>query len=201
MAAHEIRNPLATMRGLLELFREKRGDSLGEDGHRTVKDVLGEVERLSKLTGDLLDLSSERPLSTGPHTIEPLITQAANGNPALIVRVPSSETLVEVDALRLSQVLQNLLRNSAQAKADATVQVEVKEEGGLVRVRFHDDGPGVPSSLREKLFEPFASEKPDGNGLGLSLSRRLVERMGGTLRHVATARGACFEVCVPAAKS
>jgi signal transduction histidine kinase len=201
MAAHEIRNPLATMRGLLELFREKRGDALGEDGTRTVKDVLGEVDRLSKLTGDLLDLSSERPLSTGTHALEPLIAQAASGNPTLSVRVPASETLVEVDALRLSQVLQNLLRNAAQAKTDATVQVEVKNEGGLVHLRLHDDGPGVPASLRERLFEPFASEKPDGNGLGLSLSRRLVERMGGTLRHVATARGACFEVRVPAAKS
>lgn len=197
MAAHEIRNPLATIRGLLELFRERRGETLGEDGARVVKDVLDEVDRLSRLTGDLLDLSSERPLSTAPHAIEGLVKQAAASHPTLTVRAPASETLVEVDSLRLGQVLQNLLRNAAQARTDATVDVEVVEEGELISVRLHDDGPGVPSAQRERLFEPFASQKPDGHGLGLSLSRRLVERMGGSLRHLPRARGACFELRLP----
>ncbi|MDP1825546.1 MAG: HAMP domain-containing sensor histidine kinase [Archangium sp.] len=194
MAAHEVRNPLATIRGLLELYRERRGDGLGEDGARVVKDVLGEVDRLSRVTGDLLDLSSERPLSTEPRAVEELVKEAASLHPSLTVRCPDTHTMVEVDALRLGQVLQNLLRNAAQAKADATVNVEVKREGGLISVRLHDDGPGVSAAQQQRLFQPFASEKPGGHGLGLALSQRLVERMGGTLRFVSTARGACFEL-------
>jgi two-component system, OmpR family, sensor kinase len=201
MAAHEIRNPLATIRGLLELHRERRGASLGEDGAQVVKDVLGEVDRLRDVTGDLLDLSSEKPLNTAPHAAEALVKEAAAQHPQLIVQVPQSSTLVEADALRLGQVLRNLLRNTSQARADATVQVEVLGDAELINLRLHDDGPGVPDSQREQLFEPFASQKKDGHGLGLSLSRRLVERMGGTLRYVPTARGACFELRLPRARA
>jgi signal transduction histidine kinase len=201
MAAHEIRNPLATIRGLMELYRERRGEGLGEDGQRVVSDVLGEVERLSRVTGDLLDLSSERPLSTSSHDVAGLLAVATSSVqasfPSLVVRAPETNTRVEADALRLGQVLLNLLRNAAQARADATVTVELRDEGSLTCLRFSDDGPGVSEALRGRLFEPFASQKTDGNGLGLALSRRLVERMGGTLTYVPTARGACFEVRVP----
>lgn len=203
MAAHEVRNPLATIRGLLELYRERRGETLGEEGARVVTEVLGEVDRLSRVTGDLLDLSSERLLNTSPFAVEELVNEAAASvrasHPSLQVRCPDTRTLVEVDPLRLGQVLQNLLRNAAQAKADATVTIEVKP-GALISVRLHDDGPGVSAALRPKLFQPFASEKKDGHGLGLALSQRLVERMGGTLRLEPSARGACFELRLPCAE-
>src|SRR5687767_5976064 len=116
MAAHEIRNPLATIRGLLELYRERAGEKLPDEGRQTVKDVLAEVERLRGVTGDLLDLSSERALSTSPHSLEALVREAAAGHPSLKVVVPASETLAEVDSLRLGQVLTNLLRNAGQAR-------------------------------------------------------------------------------------
>ena len=200
MAAHEIRNPLATIRGLMELYRER---APGEHGERVVAEVLGEVERLSRLTGDLLDLSSERPLSTSSHPVESLVRSASASvqasHPSLVVRCPDTQTLAEVDALRLGQVLQNLLRNAAQALPTAVVWVELRADARAVCLRLQDDGPGVPEALRASLFEPFASQKADGNGLGLALSRRLVERMGGTLTHVPTARGACFEVRLPRA--
>ena len=203
MAAHEVRNPLATIRGLLELYRERRGEALGEDGARVVTEVLGEVDRLSRVTGDLLDLSSERPLNTSAGAVEELVTDAAASvcasYPSLQVRCPGTRTQVEVDVLRLGQVLQNLLRNAAQAKGDATVHVEVRREGALTIVHLHDDGPGISEALREQLFQPFASQKADGHGLGLALSRRLVERMGGVLLLVPTECGACFELRLPCA--
>lgn len=202
MAAHEIRNPLATIRGLMELYRERKGAALGDDGARVVEDVLGEVERLSRLTGDLLDLSSERPLLTSAHPLESLLQAAAASVqatfPALVVRPPQTSTPVEVDAVRLGQVLQNLLRNAAQARA-TTVRVELRAEAGLTCLRLHDDGAGVSLEQQPRLFEAFASQKSEGHGLGLALSRRLVERMGGTLTFVPTARGACFELRLPRA--
>ncbi|MDP2275500.1 MAG: HAMP domain-containing sensor histidine kinase [Archangium sp.] len=202
MAAHEIRNPLATISGLLELYRERQGAALGEDGQKTVKEALGEVGRLHQVTGDLLDLSSERALSTSTHSLEALVTSAVSAvqgsHPSLVVRCPSSSTEVEVDALRLGQVLHNLLKNAAQARANATVTVEVIGEGRMICLRLHDDGPGISGEQQARLFEPFASQKVDGHGLGLALSQRWVERMGGSLRFVPTSRGACFEVVLVA---
>jgi signal transduction histidine kinase len=204
MAAHEVRNPLATIRGLLELYRERRGEGLGQDGVRVVKDVLDEVDRLSRVTGDLLDLSSERPLTTAPCAVEELVSAAAASvrasHPSLVVRCADTKTRVEVDALRLGQVLQNLLKNAAQAKPDATVTVEIRNGAlALITVSLHDDGPGVPDASH--LFQPFATRKPGGHGLGLALSARLVERMGGTLCFVSTPRGACFALSIPAAEA
>ena len=205
MAAHEIRNPLATIRGLLELYRERRGEALGDDGVRVVKEVLTEVERLRGVTGDLLDLSSERPLNTSPQLLEDVANEAARGVqatfPSLVVRVAQSRTSVEVDPLRLGQVLTNLFRNAAQARADATVQLEVKRDGPMLSVRVHDDGPGISAAQQGQLFQPFASQKIEGHGLGLALSARLVERMGGTLTHLPASRGACFELRLPATQS
>ena len=66
-------------------------------------------------------------------------------------------------------------------------------------MRLKDDGPGVSAGLRERLFQPFASEKAEGHGLGLALSQRLVERMGGSLLLVSSGPGACFELRLPAA--
>lgn len=204
MAAHEIRNPLATIRGLVELYRERHGAALGEDGVRVVKEVLAEVERLRGVTGDLLDLSSERPLSTSPQTLEEVVRESARAVqatfPSLVVRVPDTRTQVEADPLRLGQVLTNLLRNATQARADATVQLEVKEEGELISLRVHDDGPGISSAQQERLFQPFASQKSDGHGLGLALSQRLMQRMGGSLTNVPSSRGACFELRLPRAE-
>lgn len=204
MAAHEIRNPLATIRGLLELYRERRGEALGEDGVRVVKEVLAEVERLRGVTGDLLDLSSEKPLNTSPQALEELARDSIRAVqatfPSLVVQAPESRTLVEADPLRLGQVLTNLLRNAAQARADATVQLVVKREAGVISLRVHDDGPGISTAQEDKLFQPFASQKNDGHGLGLALSQRLMERMGGTLSHVPTSRGACFELRLPHAE-
>jgi len=118
-----------------------------------------------------------------------------------VVRRPDTEVRVEADALRLGQVLLNLLRNAAQARADATVTLEVRVDGAQVMLRLTDDGPGVPLAQRATLFESFTSQKTDGHGLGLVLSRRLMERMGGSLDFIPTAQGACFELRLPRAAS
>lgn len=204
MAAHEIRNPLATIRGLLELYRERRGAALGEEGGLVVKDVLAEVDRLRDVTGDLLALSSERPLNTSTQVFEDLANEAARGVqaafPSLVVRVPATRTAVLADPLRLGQVLTNLLRNAAQARTDATVELELNADGAMISARVHDDGPGISAAQQGQLFQPFVSQKNEGHGLGLALSQRLVERMGGTLSCLPVPRGACFELRLPGAR-
>jgi signal transduction histidine kinase len=99
--------------------------------------------------------------------------------------------------VRLRQVFVNLLANAAQAGA-RRIEVRGVARDGTAAVEIRDDGPGVAPELAERIFDPFTSGRRDGTGLGLAVSRRIVERHGGELRLVAEARpGATFVLRIP----
>lgn len=197
-AAHEIRNPLGVIRGTVELMRERPG--LDDRGREALADVLGEVERLKRLTEDLLDLSADRPLARDPFSLGELLADAAAATRAAHPKVqvaltPGPAATVRGDAGRLRQVFLNLLWNAAQAAGG--VEVGWAVEGRAVCVFVADDGPGIAPEVAARLFEPFATTRAGGTGLGLAVSKRLVERHGGTLRLAPSAKGARFEVRLP----
>ncbi len=199
--AHEIRNPLGIIRAAAELLREGAGDALGSRERARLDDVLGEVERLRRLTQDFLDLSADPPLDRTPLDLAEVAGEAARGSaalhPGLEVRVALDRVPeVRADAGRIRQVLENLLANAAQAGARS---VEISGEAGRREVRLvvKDDGPGIDAKLRERLFDPFATGREGGTGLGLALSRRIVERHGGSLALAAAGSGAAFEIRLP----
>jgi len=198
--AHEIRNPLGIIRGAVELVRERSGAQLVARDRERLHDVLGEVERLRVLTEDFLDLSADRPLQTTPIDLGEVAAEAAHGNrtihPELDVSIGISAPPVSADPGRLRQVFANLLANAAQAGA-RRVEIRGGSRGDHVGVIVADDGPGVPADLRERLFEPFVSGRSGGIGLGLAVSRRIVERHGGTLALVDEGAGAVFELRLP----
>jgi signal transduction histidine kinase len=106
---------------------------------------------------------------------------------------------VHADAGRVAQVLGNLLANAAQCGA-RSVDVHAEVAGGGVRIVVRDDGPGVAPELRERLFDAFTTGRAGGTGLGLAVSRRIVERHGGSLDLAARAGpGATFELWLPRA--
>jgi two-component system, OmpR family, sensor kinase len=206
--AHEVRNPLGIIRGAVELVRARSQDALPERDRERLSDVLGEVERLRRLTQDFLDLSAEPALEPGPVDLAEVARDAARGSaavhPELEVRIAlEGAPHVRGDPGRLRQVLANLLANAAQAGA-RTVRIDGAAEGGLVKVRVQDDGPGIPPEVRARLFDPFTTGREGGTGLGLAVSRRIVERHGGTLA-LAGANGAgggtTFELRLPGAAS
>jgi signal transduction histidine kinase len=102
----------------------------------------------------------------------------------------------------LTQVLVNLLNNARQAcPRGGKVYVRTRLDNGTVHVEVDDEGPGIPEELRERVFEPFFTTKPDGQGtgLGLSVSRQIVERFGGSLNHEPRVpRGSRFTVTLKA---
>ncbi len=204
-AAHEIRNPLGIIRGTVELMLERSRAALSERDLRATADILGEVERLRRLTEDLMDLSADRPLATARVRLPELLEEAARAleaaHPGIQVRRAfSGEAEVSGDPGRLRQVVLNLLVNAAQAQGSGEVGLELSTGEGSVRVRVRDQGPGLSEEVQARLFEPFATGKATGTGLGLAVSRRLVERHGGTLRLVGGAHtGALFEVRLPLA--
>jgi signal transduction histidine kinase len=203
-AAHEVRNPLGIIRGTVELLRERSGPSLSASDREALEDVLGEVERLKRLTEDLLELSADRPLLRERVCLGALLQEVAQAAERAFPRVQVAHRLeadleVEGDGGRLRQVFFNLLQNAAQALGAGVVQVEAARAGSAVVARVHDGGPGIPPEVRTRLFEPFVTGRAEGTGLGLALGRRLVERHGGALRLLEGGPGTTFEVRLPAA--
>lgn len=202
MVAHEIRNPIGVIRSAAELVGARSGPMLGERDREALADVLGEVERLRRMTEDFLDLSREPRLEAVPVDVGQLAADAARGlsrtHPSVAVRVEVPSVRALADPGRTRQVLTNLLTNAAEAGA-RSIEITAAAEGGEIRLSVQDDGPGIPEALRGRLFDPFVTGRAGGTGLGLAISRRIVARQGGALEIVESPRGARFEVRLPAA--
>jgi signal transduction histidine kinase len=204
MAAHEIRNPIGIIRGAVELVQARNDGRLGPDDREALSDVLGEVERLRHLTQDFLDLARDPALVEAECDLSRLADEAAQGlartHPEVEVVLRLSPTEVRCDEGRLRQILANLLQNAADAGA-RHVTITGEEQAGAVVLRVSDDGRGIAPDLQPRLFEPFATGRAAGTGLGLALSRRIAERHGGTLVLAATSPGGTsFELRLPRAR-
>jgi signal transduction histidine kinase len=203
---HELRNPLSSITLNLEMLREEldaRGSNSGETAE--IVDSLGrEVARLTALTGDYLSLArtGERlPVDLGG-LVADVARQLRNelDTAQVTLRVDVGEaTVVEGDPARLRQVLLNLIGNAREALASApverrTIELRVERRDQHVIFEVADDGPGVDPAVADQVFEPFFTTRAEGTGLGLDISRRIVEDLGGTLtlEPPATLRGARF---------
>lgn len=201
MVAHEVRNPLGIIRGAAELLRERAASDADRE---LLDDLLGEVQRLNGLTDEFLTLGRDAPLQRTELDLATLSREVCDAV-ALRYRerglalVVSGQARVEADPQKLRQALLNLVLNAAQAvDGRGLVRVDAEVVAGVARLRVSDDGVGVAPEMIARLFEPFATARPTGTGLGLAVARKIAERHGGTLRHVPTGRGACFELTLPA---
>jgi two-component system OmpR family sensor kinase len=210
MVAHEIeiRNPLGVMRGIVELMREQAGSALPPRQGERIDDLLGEIERMRRLTEDFLSLGKpDGPLATARLDLGEVLSEAARAAEATFrdvqvrcLMAPGTE--VVGDPGRLRQVFANLLANAGQAQERGEIELIADVAEGFARVRVHDGGPGLPQGIRDRLFDPFVTTKPGGTGLGLAVARMLVERHGGTLAFVDDGRaGSTFEVRLPLAEA
>ncbi|GEJ59122.1 sensor histidine kinase [Anaeromyxobacter diazotrophicus] len=201
MAAHEIRNPIGIIRGAVELMQERGGPRLAPPDREALGDVLGEVERLRRLTQDFLDLAREPALVEAECDLARLAADAAQGlahtHPGVAVELELPPATLRGDEGRLRQVVSNLLQNAAEAGA-GRVKVSGEARDSELRLRVADDGPGIAPQLKARLFEPFATGRAEGTGLGLALSRRIVARHGGSLELAGTGpAGTTFELRLP----
>ena len=213
-ASHELRTPLTSIRGYAELFRQGAGRR-PEDLSKAMRAIEDEAARMTQLVEDLLllaRLDDERPLQPGPVALEEVVEsaiEAANvidrGHPiSLDVERP---VIVEGDAARLRQVIDNLLANARRHTPPGTaVSVALAAVGDEAVLTVADAGPGVPASERERIFDRFfrpdgaRSRDRGGTGLGLAIVRAIAVAHGG---HVsvgdAQPHGALFEVRLPLA--
>ncbi len=203
-ASHELRSPVAAIKTQLEtalLDRETDWDSVA-------RTVLNEDERLESLVGNLLALAR---LEEGqrPHTVEVDLDEVVHEQTARPARVPIDRSGVlagRVSGVRteLTSVVRNLIDNAAR-HASARVRVRLATHGPTVRLEVDDDGPGIEPADRAKVFERFArlqegrSRDAGGSGLGLALTKQVVEAHGGNVFvETSDLGGASFVVELPA---
>jgi two-component system sensor histidine kinase HydH len=211
--AHELRNPLASLKGQAQLLAEALAGNgntqtpggtagLAKAAERAGRVVL-EAERLEKLTSDLLAFVGDAPLSKSLVTPQALLAHATAGLPAARLELDTAAApgALLVDEVRITAALSNLLRNGLQAdEAGGKVSVSIAAAGPDVTLMVRDRGPGLPKGGEEKVFEPFFTTRVRGTGLGLPMARRVAEQHGGTLRGTTHPEGgAVFTLVLPAA--
>lgn len=197
--AHEIRNPLASLKGHAQLLEEsvETDPALAPQATR----VVSEAVRLERLVTDLLAFvkSGElRPASVDAAV--PLRDAIRSTSPERIdARFPEAAVMAQLDSGRLQQALENVLRNAVQATADhARVEASLAREAGMLVYRIRDHGGGIAPGEEDRIFEPFVTGRVQGVGLGLAITRRIVELHGGTISaRNAEGGGAEFTLRIP----
>lgn len=208
-AAHELRTPLTTIAGMAHLIERRRADLDPARFEEMLDSILVQARRAGTLATALLDLSQaesgDLSLELRPVVVGDSIAAAVAAAPSgatVEVSVPQSEDLnALVDPTRLEQVLVNLIANAG--RYGSKTWVTGARKGDRVMIAVEDDGPGVPDELVPDLFSPFVrgpDARGEGTGLGLTISRRLVEALGGTIGYEPRQpQGARFVVWLPVA--
>lgn len=186
--AHQVRNPLATIRNATYLLRLALGDDPHDDVRRSLDIIDDEVARANRIITDLVDYARVGPARRRRCALAYALGQAQGG-----VIVPEQLTLtltvpepcdVCVDCEQVQRALCNLLRNAVEAASPTgEVSVTATEDLEWVTLEVTDSGPGLPDDVRTQFDAPDDDTRPTGVGMGLLTARALIENQGGTLRH------------------
>jgi signal transduction histidine kinase len=219
MAAHDLRNPLASIRGFSEFLRDGTVGALNPDQLDLVNTIQGTSQSMLDLVNELLDVatiqSGELKLRLEKHSLSDLIAkavrfmsiEAAKKKTHLEFVAPATSPTLMVDSARMRQVIDNLLSNAVKySPPGATIRafIQMKPEANTGGFSVQDQGPGIPEGERDKLFKDFGrlSVLPTGGekstGLGLAICRKIVEAHRGTIRADNLPAGGCeFSVSLP----
>ena len=220
--AHELRNPLTSVRSAIETLRRVEDPA---SRNRLLAIIADDAVRMDRLIGDISDSSRvdaelSRTIST-PVDIAPILsalsdlhaaTRDDDDDPAVLLEAEDGPLVVRGVEGRVVQVFRNLLGNALSfSPSHGTVKVSARHAGAMIEVVVEDQGPGIPEQKLESIFERFYSERPSGerfgqhSGLGLSISRQIVEGLRGRIsaENIRDASGAVtgarFMVLLPAA--
>jgi two-component system, NtrC family, sensor histidine kinase HydH len=221
--AHEIRNPLAVIKGSAEILKQKLGSS--DAMAQELSDyIYTEVNRVSALVSRFLDFARPTQLDLRAavlsgvleKSLKAVADQGADAHVHIIRDYASDTPLVELDEELCEQVFTNLILNACEAmsplvtgeqRGELRIRIfgEQREREDWAVVEMIDSGPGVPAAMREQIFNPFVSTKKTGVGLGLAIVSKIVDAHGGSVTLGESSpdsghHGACFRVSFPAVK-
>jgi PAS domain S-box-containing protein len=213
--AHELNNPLSIVIGHAVLLEEEAD----ETGHVGLMDRAERIrlaaERCGQTISTFLSMARQRGIHREPVAVDALLDSALGllndqslaEHIELIRKVPAGIPAVPGDPNQLRHVIANLLINARQALRDSLpprqIRIIARRVGTVLEIAVHDNGPGVPREIRSRVFDPFfTTKKPGaGTGIGLSVSRGIVETHGGTLLLAPSSRGARFVIRLPLAEA
>ncbi len=204
--AHEIRNPLGSISGSVQMLREAPG--LTEEDRRLCEIIESEANRLNNLVSDMMDLARPKKPEPDDTDVAALAREVValaskserggSGDVSIRYKGADDPVLARCDAAQMRQVLWNLVRNGVQASAPgSSVTVAVETQGDRVRMLVTDEGPGIPPDAVSRIFDAFYTTRSHGAGIGLAVVRRIIDdhsELGATIDVHSTANGATFEV-------
>lgn len=204
--AHEIRNPLTTLKGFLQLFEghfESDANLTQYLAHTRV--MLGEIERVNGLVSELLLLAKPREMQIGPCDISVLFEEM---NPVIqsecllrdmeFVFTLEAAPVVMADSAMLKQVVLNLVKNAIEAMNEGgKLGIAVRFAPPWVMIDVVDTGPGIPYYQADKIFDAFFTTKETGTGLGLPICQSIIASHGGEIHVASKGFGTTFSVCLP----
>jgi signal transduction histidine kinase len=190
--AHEIRNPITAARSLVAQIGE---DPSAAENVEYARVAIEELDRVERSISHLLRFARDQEIAPQDVSLQDVVESSLETFRArlgksgvVLLRHFETEGPVVADPEKMRRVIVNLVGNAldaleASASSDPRLDVSMGENlaGTEVWLRLRDNGPGVPADRIEKVFTPFFSSKTNGTGLGLALSKRVIEAHGGTL--------------------
>jgi two-component system CheB/CheR fusion protein len=186
IVAHEVRNPLAGIKGAVQVLMSRR--SAGDAELPVLRDIVGRIDSLSELINDLMLYARPRPPRLGVVELRSIVSDAVSivkrdpSGHSIDVAIEGGDVSASVDAELVRATVLNLLLNAAQAMAGkGRILVTLRQSDKSAVIEVRDSGPGIPAEIRDRIFEPFFTTKARGGGLGLPIARRTAELHGGSL--------------------
>lgn len=202
--AHEVRNPLTTLKGFLQLIRN---DS-DTQNQIYIKLMLEEVDRIEQITNEFMAVAKPQALLFKPENISEIINQVVSllqpqallhGVEILLEETDSPKTIF-CEKNHLKQVFINLMKNAFEAMPNGgTLSIHIKEHNqNSIKIEFSDTGIGIPEDALKKLGEPFFTMKENGNGLGLMMCKKIIEQHQGEIDVISVMNnGTTFKIILP----
>lgn len=212
--AHEIRNPLSTLKMNLQLLREDWDDPITEREQKGLKRIdvlLRETERMETVVSDFVRFAAGHALRKAPTNLNQLTgelldflaPQAERARIRLVREFSRDLPSVDVDPNLMRQAILNLLVNAQQVlPSGGEIRIRTADTGEDVRLSVTDNGPGIPAEHRGKIFNLYFSTKPGGTGLGLPMVKKIIEEHDGRIEvDTQLNRGTTFTICLKKSES
>ena len=208
--AHEIRNPLSSIKGIATYFRNKFIENSDDEEMAGV--MIEEVERLNRVISELLEFAIPTDLklkttdvtSLIAHSVRLIEKEASTKNIEVKLDLPQQPLSAKIDSDRFSQCLLNLYINSFQAmEKDGQLGIKISlKDDNLIAIEIRDTGPGIKAENLNKIFNPYYTTKTKGTGLGLAIVHKLIEAHNGNIRvRSVPGQGTTCIIAIPAKKT
>ncbi|MEO9309753.1 MAG: ATP-binding protein [Nitrososphaera sp.] len=183
--AHDMRNPLSVIKGTVQLIR-KTTKNLDEPTLRRIDLIEKSIFRMTHQIDGVLDYVKGTPLKKKPSSLNEIIISALQTlmiPPNVTINFPKDDIVFLCDAQKIEIMFANMILNAIQAIGDSngTINIRAKKQQNSILIKIEDSGPGIPTNIIDKIFDPLFTTKQEGTGLGLASCKSIVEQHNGTI--------------------